>query len=150
MQGGDAEMARAALELAQTLQTGGIEAKGDIIAKNIVEGFQYLGQGGREPTIAQFLPELNRLREELLQAIAAGEIEDEEEAEDAQRAIERVAKQLAAETPAKDKLVTHLDRATVILTKAGETARAASHLDATIIRLAPLAAALKLLVDKLF
>jgi hypothetical protein len=150
IQGGEADIAQAALELAKNLQTGGVEAKGDIMAKNIVEGFQYLGQGGAHSTIDQFRQELNALREELLRAIAAGEIEDEEEAEDARLAIERAAKQLTAETPSKDKITAHLDRATTILTKAGETAQAAGKLGAAVIKLAPLVAALKPWVEQIF
>lgn len=150
LQGGDAEMARAALELTKNFQSGDIEATEDITAKNFVVGFQYLGQGGSEPDREQFRRELAALQKRLDEAIAAGEILDPYEAEDAQTALKRAAEQATAEQPEKEKLAVQLDRATNILTTAGETAVAAGKFGLKIIKLAPVAAGLKLLAERLF
>ena len=146
----EAEMAHALLDLAKSLQSGEVEAGQDLLAKNIVTGFQYLGQSRGEPDRSQFQQELNALREELRKAIAAGEFADTYEAEDAQKAVERAAEQSAAASPLADKITTHLDRAVTILTKASEAAIAARKFGATVIKLAPLAAGLKQLVDVVF
>jgi hypothetical protein len=49
VQGADAETARKLLALARTIESGSVEAVQDIIAKNVVAGFQYIGQGGTAP-----------------------------------------------------------------------------------------------------
>ncbi|RPJ22576.1 MAG: hypothetical protein EHM35_18095 [Planctomycetaceae bacterium] len=87
VQGADAETARALLELARAIESGSVEAVRDIIAKNIVTGFQYVGQGGTAPNQEQFQKELAALREQLAQAVKAGEIEDANDAEVAQKAV---------------------------------------------------------------
>ena len=56
VQGADEKLAREMLELAKGLQTGGISAGKDIVAGNIVTGFQYLGRFG-EPDQEQFRPD---------------------------------------------------------------------------------------------
>jgi hypothetical protein len=150
VQGADADTARALLALAQNIQTGSVEAVKDIIAKNIVTGFQYLGQGGGELTREQFQQELAALRQQLGQAIAAGEIEDEYEAEDAQKAIDRAIQQSQAEQPVAEKIAQQLDAATTIIERAAKTTQAAGKFGATVIKLAPIAAALKQLVELFF
>ena len=150
MQGIEADTARDLLALARHIQSGGVEAAQDIIAKNIVTGFQVLGQSGNEPTREQFVQELAALREQLAQAIAAGEISDEEDAEDAPTVLDRAAKQAEFESPVPDKLAKNLDRLTDILTRAGQTAQAAGKFGAAVIKLAPLAAGLKQLAELLF
>jgi hypothetical protein len=89
VQGADAETARALLSLAREIESGSVEAVQDIIAKNVVTGFQYIGQGGTAPNLEQFQKELGALREQLAQAVKAGEIADAYDAQDArQRLIE--------------------------------------------------------------
>jgi hypothetical protein len=151
VRGADAQTAQAMLALARDLQSGGVEAGQDIIARTINVGvFRYLGQGSGDPSREQFQQELAALREQVRQAIAAGEIADEEEAEDAQTAAERAEKQATAEPPAPDKLSKNLERLTQILTQAGQTAQAAGKFGASVIKLAPIAAGLKRLVEILF
>jgi hypothetical protein len=142
VQGAAAQTARELLELAKDIASGSVEAQ-DIVAKNIVTGLQYLGQGGTEPNREQFQQELNALREQLAQAIAAGEIEDEDDAEDVQTALDRTIKQTQAETPVTEKITTNLDRAATIITRVATVAESAGKFQAAIIKLAPIATALK-------
>jgi hypothetical protein len=65
VQGADAETAWAMLALAREIESGSVEAVQDMIAKNIVTGFQYVGQGGTTPNQEQFQKELAALRERL-------------------------------------------------------------------------------------
>jgi len=150
IQGDDAGAAAAFLGSERTFEAGSVEAGQDIIAKNIVAGFQYLGRGGGEPTRQQFIQELEALRQQLAGAIAAREIEDEYAAEDAQTAVERALDQSRAEPPAADKISQQLDRAADIIDSAAETAQAAGKLGATVLKLAPVVAALKELAGVLF
>ena len=50
--------ARGLLELAREIESGSVEAVQDIIARNVVTGFQYIGQGGTAPNLEQFRQEL--------------------------------------------------------------------------------------------
>jgi hypothetical protein len=150
VQGADAETARALLALAKDIDSGSVEAVQDIIAKNIVTGFQYLGQGGSELTRDQFQQELTALREQLARAIAAGEIEDEEHAEDVQTAVDRTIKHTQAETPVAEKITTNLDRAASIITQAATVAESAGKFQAAVIKLAPVVKALGRLVSVFF
>ncbi|HEY7496080.1 MAG TPA: hypothetical protein VIH59_33880 [Candidatus Tectomicrobia bacterium] len=84
VQGADAKTARSLLALAREIESGSVEAVQDIIAKNIVTGLQYIGQGGTAPNLEQFRQELAALRAPLAQA---GEIAEAYDAEDAQKAV---------------------------------------------------------------
>ena len=148
--GTDAETARAMLALAQDIDSGSVEAVQDIIAKNLVTGFQYLGQGGTEPNHEQFHQELTALRAQMAQAIAAGEIEDEEDAEDVQTALDRTIKHTRAETPVAEKIATNLERADSIITRAATVAESAGKFQAAVIKLAPVVKALGRLVSVFF
>ena len=150
VQGGDAETARTQLALAREFESGSVEAVLDIIAKHIVTGFQYVGQGGTAPNQEQFQKELAALREQLAQAVKAGEIEDAYEAEDAQKAVDRAVEQTQAQKPAAEKIVPHLDRAATIINKAGTVAESAGKIQAAVIKLAPVATALYRLASVIF
>jgi hypothetical protein len=150
VQGADAETARALLELARAIESGSVEAVRDIIAKNIVTGFQYVGQGGTAPNQEQFQKELAALREQLAQAVKAGEIEDANDAEVAQKAVDRAIEQTQAQKPAAEKIVPHLDRAATIINKAGTVAESAGKIQAAVITLAPVATALYRLTSLIF
>ncbi len=149
VQGGDAEIAKAAMELAKELQTGGIRAE-EIIAKNLVEGFQYIGKDGNPPDIAQFRQELAALQKQLTQAIQSGEFEDAYDAEDAQKALDRAAEQANQDTPVAEKVIAQLDKAAKIIAKVGEAAQSAGKAGLILIKLAPIAAGLKKIAEILF
>jgi hypothetical protein len=142
IQGAEAETAQKLLAVTQQLRSGGVEAAQDIIAKNIVTGFQYLGQGSAGLTREQFQQELAALREQLAQAVAAREIEDEYEAEDAQKAVERAVEQSQAGQPVGEKITKQLETAATIIEGAAKAAQAAGKFGATVIKLAPVAMAL--------
>ena len=150
VQGGDAETARALLELARVLESGSVEAVQDIIVKNVVTGFQYLGQGGTAPNLEQFQQELAALRERLAQAVKAGEITDGYDAEDAQKAVDRAVEQSQAQKPAADKITPQLERAAKIINQAATAAESAGKLQAAVIKLAPIATALYRLASLIF
>lgn len=136
IQGADAETAQKLLESAQQIKNGSVEAVQDIIAKNIVTGFQYLGQGG-QVTRQQFDKELAAVKEQLAEAIAANEIEDEEEAEDAQTAVKRAIKHSQAEQPTAEKITKNLTKAAEIIEGAANTAKSAKNFGARVIQLVP-------------
>jgi hypothetical protein len=119
-----------------------VEAVQDIIARNVVTGFQYIGQGGNMPNLEQFQQELVALREQLAQAVKAGEIADTYDAEDAQKAVDRAIEQARAQPPAPEKVTSHLERAATIITKAGTVAESVGKVQALVIKLAPVATAL--------
>src|SRR5262245_677650 len=150
VQAADAETARELLALVRELESGSVEAVQDIIAKNIVTGFQYVGQGGTAPNLEQFQQELAALRAQLAQAVKAGEIADAYDAEDAQKALDRAVEQSQVQKPAADKITPQLDRAVKIITKAGTVAESAGKLLAAVIKLAPVAAALYRLASMIF
>jgi hypothetical protein len=143
VRGADAETARELLALVPVLDSGSVEAVQDLIATNVVTGFQYLGQGGTEPNREQFQRELAALREQLTQAIAAGEIAEPYDAEDAQKAVERAVEQSQAPEARAGKIAPHLERAATIITRAATVAESAGKFQAAIIKLAPLVTALK-------
>src|SRR5262245_25860029 len=148
--GADAETARALLALARQIESGSVEAVQDLIAKNVVTGFQYIGQGGTAPNMEQFKKELAALREQLAQAVKAGEIENTYDAEDAQKAVDRAIEQSQAQKPAAEKIVPHLDRAASIINKAGTVTESAGKIQAAVIKLAPVATALYRLSSVIF
>jgi len=151
MQGADADTARALLALARDLQhSGSVEAVQDIIAQNVVTGLQYIGQGGSTPDREQFRQELTALRAQLAEAVQAGEITDPDEAEDAQRAVDRVIAQTQAEKPVAERITTQLERATTIVEKAATVAESLGKFQAVVIKLAPVLAALKQLAGFLW
>lgn len=150
IQGTDAESAQALLTLARDMDSGGVEAVQDLIAKNVITGFQYIGQGGTAPNQEQFQQELSALRAQLAQVVQAGEIEDAYDAEDAQKAIDRAIEQTQAPQPLAEKITPHLECAATIIDKAATVATSAEKFQAVVIKLAPVATALKHLVSLLF
>ena len=142
VQGADAETARGLLELAREIESGSVEAVQDIIAKNVVTGFQYIGQGGTAPNLEQFQQELVALREQLAQAVKAGEIADTYDAEDVQKAVDRAIEQTRVQPPAAEKVKPHLERAATIINKSATVAESVGKIQALVIKLAPVATAL--------
>jgi hypothetical protein len=142
IQGADAEAARELLALARQMETGSVEAVQDIIAKNVVTGLQYLGQGGTAPTLQQFRQELAALREQLAQAVQAGEFAQAYDAQDAQTAVARAIEQSQVPQPAAEKITPHLERAVTIINQAAEAANSVGNFQAAVIKLAPIGTAL--------
>jgi DNA repair exonuclease SbcCD ATPase subunit len=150
IQGADAETARELLALTRELESGSVEAVRDIIAQNIVTGFQYIGQGGTAPNLEQFRQELAALRQQLAEAVKAGETADAYEAEDVQEAADRAVEQTQAQKPAAEKITPQLEKVTKIIDGAAKAAESAGKFQAAVVKLAPIAMALYRLAGWMF
>jgi predicted RNA-binding Zn ribbon-like protein len=148
LQGGTPEMAANLIQAAKAIQRGGITAK-EIKAGNVVSGLQFLT--GKPPeTQADLRAEVAALREQVQQAIAAGEVADAGDAEDVTDALAKTEAELEKSEPNGKRVVRHLESATDILTGVAESTAAARNIGWQIIKLAPLAAALAQLAQAIF
>jgi hypothetical protein len=147
MRGGAPADAAGFVELARAIQRGGITA-GQIEAGDVVSGLQFIA-GGPPAAPDDLRREIADLRQRVQQAIAAGEFAEAGEAEDAQDALEKAEAELAEPEPDGERVVRKLETATKILTRTAEAAQAAGKLGLHVIRLAPLAAALWRLAEKI-
>jgi hypothetical protein len=154
--GGDLSQAAEAVTLAEALSSGRITA-GSIQAKNVVAGFQYIADPA-QATPDELRREIGRLRQQLAEALAAGEIEAGSDAstplstsfEDAQEALAKAEEELAKSEPQGRRIVRQLKTAAEILTEAVQTTEAAQKLGQTVLTLAPAVAALYQIAVKLF
>jgi hypothetical protein len=146
--GGDLSDAAEAAALAQALSQGSITAD-SIQAKNVVAGFQYIAEPNHA-TPDELRQEIGRLRQQLAEALTAGEIEAGADAEDAQEALAKAEEELAQPEPQGRRIVRHLKAAAEILTETVQTAEAAQKLGQTVLTLAPAVAALYQIAVKLF
>ncbi len=147
IQGGNAQSAAALIQLAQAIQRGDISAD-EIKARHLVSGLQYIA----DPSYASaddLRHELAALRTKLEQAIAAHEISDAADAEDAQESLTIAETELAKPQPNGGRVLRKLDTLSQIVTRSAETAQAAGKLGAMVIQLAPVAATLWQVVQKL-
>ncbi len=147
IQGGDVQSAAALVSLAQAIARGDISAD-EIKAHNLVSGLQYIADP-TQVTIEDLRRELAALRTRLEQAIAAQEIPDAADAEDAQESLTTAETELAKPQPNGGRVLRKLDALSQIVTRSAETAQAAGKLGAMVIQLAPLAATLWQLAQKL-
>jgi len=135
------------VKLAKAIERGGITAE-QIKAGNVVSGLQFLT--GVPPAVQDDLHrEIAALREQVQQAIAAGEVEKTGDAEDVQDALEKAEAEVAKPEPDGERVVRKLETATKILTRTADLAQAAGKAGSRVIRLAPLAAALWKLAEKI-
>lgn len=148
MQGGDAQAAAGLVALAQAIRRGGISAE-EIKARNLVSGLQFIADPG-QATADDLRQEVAALREQLAQAIAAGEVADQADAEDAQEALATAEKELAAARPKGNRVVRKLAEAADVLTHGAAAAEALGKVGAQIIKLAPIAATLYQIAQTLF
>ncbi len=117
---------------------GGIHAD-EIKARNLVSGLQYIADPA-QASVEDLRRELAALRTQLEQAIAAQEIPDAADADDARESLATAETELAKPQPAKNRVLRKLDELSQIITRSAETADAAGKLGALVIRLAPIAA----------
>ncbi len=148
MEGGDAETAGALIRLARELARGGITAD-SIEAKKVVSGLHVI-QDPATATPGQLKEEVSALKGDIEKAVAAGEIPDEDDAQDLRSAVERTEKELAKPQPQGLKILRWLDNATSILNTSAETAQAAGKLQTQVIKLAPTAAMVYSIARTLF
>jgi hypothetical protein len=140
MQGGTPPDAAGLVKLAEAIQRGGITAE-QIRAGSVVDGLQFLAGGA--PTGPDDLHrEIAALREQVRQAIARREIEDEGDSEDVQDALDKAEGELAKPEPDGKRVIRQLDVISGILTGCAKAAEAAGKIGVEIIKLAPTAAAL--------
>jgi hypothetical protein len=146
--GGDLSQAAEAAALAQALNQGDITAD-SIQAKNAVAGFQYIADPN-QATPDELRQEIGRLRQQLAEALAAGEIEAGSDFEDAREALAKAEEELAQPEPQGRRIVRQLKTAAEILTETVQTTEAAQKLGQTVLTLAPAVAALYQIAIKLF
>jgi hypothetical protein len=148
MQGGAPDDAAQLIELAQAIQRGGITA-GEIKAGNVVSGLQFL-TGAPPESPADLQREVAALRRQVAQAVADGEISSTGDAEDVTDALDKAEEELNKPEPSGKRVVRKLKTAAEILTGVAGTAQAARNVGLTVIRLAPVAAALSQLAQTIF
>ncbi len=138
MQGGNQQQAAALVRLAEAIKRGEISAD-EIKARNLVSGLQYIA----DPTTASkedLQHELVALQTRLEQAIVAQEIPDAADAEDATEGLVTAESEMAKPQPNGQRVLRKLDEVSTILTRSAEAAEATGKLGALVIQLAPLAA----------
>ena len=139
MQGGDAQTASSLIHLAQSIRQGKISAE-EIKARNLVSGLQYIADPA-QASVEDLRRELLALRTQLEQAVASQEFSDPADAEDATESLATAETELAKPQPNGNRVLRKLDEFSQIITRSAETADAAGKLGAWVIRLAPVAAA---------
>ena len=147
IQGGNVQTAAALVRLAQAIQSGDISAD-EIKARNLVSGLQYISDP-TQASVEDVRHELAALRTKLAQAIAAHEIPDATDAEDAQQSLKSAEDELAKPQPHSNRVLRKLDEFSQIVTRSAQTAEAARKLGAIVIQLAPLAATVWQVAQKL-
>jgi hypothetical protein len=146
--GGDLAGAADAVALAEALRQGSITA-GSIQARNVVSGFQYIADPS-QATPEELQKEVASLREQLAAAVAAGELDQTADVEDAQEALEKAEAELSKAEPQGGRIIRKLREATDILTEGARVADAARKAGQTVVNLAPAAAALYQISTQLF
>jgi hypothetical protein len=148
LQGGVPADVEALVGLAQAIQRGSITAD-EIRAGNVVSGVLFVA--GKPPVNhAELRAEVAALREQVQQAIAAGEVADAGDAEDVTDALAKTEAELEKPEPNGKRVVRHLESATDILTGVAKSAAAARNVGWQIVKLAPVAAALSQLAQAIF
>jgi len=149
IQGGDAKTATTLVQLAQAIQRGDISAD-EIKARNLVSGLQYIADP-TQASVEDVRHELAALCAKLVQAIAADEIPDATDAEDAQESLKSAEDELAKPQPYSNRVLRKLDEFSQIVTRSAQTAEAVGKLGAIamVIQLAPLAATVWQVAQKL-
>jgi hypothetical protein len=137
---GDTQSAAALVHLAQAIRRGDIQAN-EIKARNLVSGLQYIADP-TQASIEEFRRELTALRECLEQAVTAQEIPDPADAADAKNSLEMAEAELTKTQPSGSRVVRKLDEVCQILTRSAQAADAAGKIGALVIKLAPIAATL--------
>ena len=148
MQGGNAQTASSLLQLAQAIRQGQINAD-EIKARNLVSGLQYIANPA-QASVEDLRRELLALRTQLEQAIASQEFSDPADAEDATESLVTAETELAKPHPNGNRVLRKLDAFSQIITRSAEAADAAGKLGALVIQLAPIAATLWQVAQRLF
>ncbi len=148
MQGGEPQQAAAMVSLAQAIRGGEIRAN-EITAGNLVSGLQYIADPA-QATPEQLRQEITALRPQVKQAVAHQEIADSGEAEDVQQGLAEAEQELAKLQPNGQRVIRKLDEVNTILTRSAKIAQTTSKTRALVIQLAPVAATLWQVAQRLF
>jgi hypothetical protein len=146
--GGELQDTANVVTLAQALSQGTIEAD-SIEAKNVVAGLLYIADPS-QATKEQLRQELTNLKQQLAEAIAAGEIDEAGDAEDAQNDLAEAEAELGKPEPQGRRVLRKLKSATNTLTESAAAAQKAGKVGKAIIKLAPVAATLYQIAVNLF
>jgi len=146
MQGGAAEAADL-VGLARAIRRGGISAE-QIQAGNVVSGLQFIA-GTAPNSTGELRREIAALREQVQQAIAVGEIPKPGDAQDVQEALQTAEDELQKPQPDGERVVRKLEVVNTILTRCAEVVESAGKVGQQVLTLAPIAAALWALAQKI-
>jgi hypothetical protein len=146
--GGDLSQAAEVVILAKALSYGGITAE-SIQAQNVVSGFQYIADPNRA-TPDELRREIGHLRQQLAEALAEAELDASADTADAAEALAKAEEELGQSEPQGRRIVRQLKTAAEILTETVQTAEAAQKAGQALLKLAPAAAALYQIAQKLF
>jgi dsDNA-specific endonuclease/ATPase MutS2 len=147
-QRGDSAQAAALVQLAQAIKRGDITAD-DITARNVVSGLQYIADPATAST-EELRKELLAFQTKLDQAIAAQELPSPDDAQDAKDSLNAAQTELAKPQPSGERVLRKLDEVSTIVTKSAEIAQASGKIGAYVVQLAPVAAVLWQVAQRLF
>jgi hypothetical protein len=148
IQGGDPQQAAALVQLAQAIRRGEISAD-EIIAQNIVTGLQYISDPA-QASAEDLRQEVMALRARVEQAFDAHEFADPADAEDTRESLAAAETELSKPHPSGNRIIRRLDEANTILTKSAQAAETAGKLGAMVLKLAPVAAAVWQIAQRIF
>ena len=147
-QGGDPTQAAALVQLAQAIKRGEITAD-DITAGNVVSGLQYIADPATAST-EDLRKELSAFQTKLDQAIAAQELSTPDDAQDAKDSLRAAEAELTKPQPSGQRVLRKLDEVSTIVTRSAEIAQASGKIGAYVVQLAPVAAVLWQVAQRLF
>ena len=148
IEGGDPTQAAELVRLAQAIKRGEISAD-DINAGNVVSGLQYIADPATAST-ADLRKELAAFHTKLDQAIAARELPTAGDAQDAKASLASAEAELAQPQPNGERLIRKLDEVSKIVTKSAEIAQTSGKIGAFVVQLAPVAAVMWQVAQRLF
>jgi hypothetical protein len=147
IQGADPQAAIVLIKEAQAIRQGTISAD-DIKARNVVSGFQYIADPSHS-SVEDLRCELAALRTQLEQAITAQEISDDTDANDAKESLATAEEELAKPQPNGNRVLRKLGELSDIVIRSAEAAEAAGKLGALVIHIAPVAASVWQIAQRL-
>jgi hypothetical protein len=148
IEGGDPKDIAALIQATQGLRSGDIDTD-MLLTKNLNTGLQYIADPS-QANVEDLRNEVNSLRSKLKQAIAAQEIADEGDAQDAQESLTAAETELAKPEPKGERVIRKLNEANTILVKSAAAAETAGKLSAQVIKLAPIATVIWQVAQHLF
>ena len=146
--GGDLSNATDTVVLAEALSNGRITAD-SIEAKNVIAGFQYIANPA-DATADELRQEVVALKEQVAEAIAAGDVEESGTIKDVQSALTIAETELEKEEPDGNRVVRKLKEAAELLTTASTMVDAVRETGISLLKFAPVAATLYQISTSLF